>query len=362
LADPRIAQLARVLVRYSLELQDGDLLLIRTTPQAAPLVRGVYREALVVGAHPAAHISLEEVEEVYYQHASSAQLQYVSPLLREQYELPNAVLFIGAEENTKFLTGIAPEKVALRAQALHPLRRRLMADEARWTITRFPTQAAAQDAEMSLAEYEAFVYAAGKLHENDPVAAWRRVHDEQQRIADLLKTKQTIRLVGPGTDLTYSTAGRAWLNADGSRNFPDGEVFTSPDETRTEGTVRFSYPAVHEGREVEDVRLVFREGQVVEATATKGQDLLETLLNTDAGARRLGEAAFGLNYDIGRFTRSILFDEKIGGTIHLALGEAFPQIGGRNRSVIHIDLVCDMREGEAYADGELVYKNGRFLI
>jgi len=362
LTDPRIAQLARVLVQYSLNLKEGDLFLIRTTPQAAPLVREVYREALMVGAHPAAHISLEEVEEVFYQHASDAQLHYVSPLLSEQYERPDAILFIGAEENTKFLSGVAPEKLALRVQALHPLRRRLMADEARWTITRFPTQAAAQDAEMSLAEYEEFVYTAGQLHEDDPVAAWRRVHDEQQRIADMLKMKQTIRLVGPGTDLTYSTAGRDWLNASGSRNFPDGEVFTSPDETQTEGHVRFTYPAVHEGREVEDVRLVFREGQVVEATAAKGQELLETLLGTDDGARRLGEAAFGLNYGIQRFTRSILFDEKIGGTIHLALGEAFPQIGGQNRSTIHWDMVCDMREGEAYADGELVYRNGRFII
>src|SRR5262249_15096706 len=175
LTDPRIAQLARVLVHYSLNLQEGDLFLIRTKPPAAPLVREVYREALMVGAHPAAHVSLEEVEEVFYQVASDAQLQYISPLLSEQYERPDAILIIDAEENTKFLSGVAPEKLALRGQALHPLRRRLMVDEARWTITRFPTLAAAQDADMSLSEYEEFVYTAGKLDEDDPVAAWRQV-------------------------------------------------------------------------------------------------------------------------------------------------------------------------------------------
>jgi aminopeptidase len=216
---------------------------------------------------------------------------------------------------------------------------------------------------MSLAEYEDFVYGAGMLDADDPVAVWRAVHDEQQRIADFLGAKKTIRLVGPDTDLTYHTAGRNWINADGHKNFPDGEVFTSPDESLTEGMIRYSFPAIYGGREVSDIRLVFREGKVVEASAAKGQDLLHSLLDMDEGARRLGEAAFGTNYGIQRFTKNILFDEKIGGTIHLALGSSFKEIGGRNESALHWDMICDMRSGGmAYADGELFYKDGKFLI
>jgi aminopeptidase len=366
MTDPRIAKLARVLVRYSLDLHEGDLLLIRTTPLAAPLVRELYREALAVGAHPTARITLEEAEEAFYKYASDAQLDYIAPSVHTEYEQFRALLHIDAEANRKNLSGIPPARVARRLAATQNLNRLLYArenaGEAVWNRTQFPTEAAAQDADLSLGDYEDFVYGAGKLGEDDPVAAWQTVQREQQRIAAVLKTKRVIRLVSPDTDLTYETGGRDWINACGTRNFPDGEVFTSPDETKTEGHVRFTYPAVYQGREVEDVRLVFHEGRVVEATAGKGQDYLETLLSSDAGARRLGEAAFGLNYGITRFSRSILFDEKIGGTIHLALGEAFPQIGGQNTSAIHWDMICDMRDGEAYADGELVYKHGRFVV
>jgi aminopeptidase len=366
MTDPRIAKLARVLVRYSLDLHEGDLLLIRTTPLAAPLVRELYREALAVGAHPTARILLEEAEEAFYKYASDAQLDYIVPPVQTEFEQFRALIQIDAEQNRKNLSGIPPARIARRLAATQTLNRLLYArenaGEAVWNRTQFPTEAAAQDADMSLSDYEDFVYGAGKLGEDDPVAAWRHVRDDQQRIADILNTKRVIRLVSPDTDLTYETGGRAWINACGERNFPDGEVFTSPDETKTEGHVRFTYPAVYQGREVEDVRLVFREGCVVEATAGKGQDYLETLLGSDEGARRLGEAAFGLNYDVTRFSRNILFDEKIGGTIHLALGEAFTQIGGQNTSAIHWDMICDMREGEAYADGELVYQHGRFVM
>ena len=348
--DPRIAKLARVLVRYSLDLREGDLLVIRTTPLAAPLVREVYREALAVGAHPSTRINLEEADEAFFKYASETQLDYLTPAQHAEYEHPRALLAIDAEANRKNLSGIEPARISRRLMATRKLsnilNEREMAGEMVWNRTQFPTEAAAQDADMSLTDYEDFVYGAGKLGEADPVAAWQTVEREQQRIADILNTKRVIRLVSPDTDLTYETAGRAWINANGTRNFPDGEVFTSPDEMKTEGHVRFTYPAVYQGREVEGVRLTFREGRVVEATAAKGQDYLETLLNSDEGARRLGEAAFGLNYDISRFTRNILFDEKLGGTIHLALGESFHQIGGKNTSALHWDMICDMREGE----------------
>jgi aminopeptidase len=366
MGDDRLAKLARVLVRYSLQLQPGQLFQINAGTVAAPLVREVYREALAAGAHPLVRVTLEDLETLLYRHGSDGQIGYVPAVTYQEYDDVDAYLTIVANENTRRLSGVDPQKVALRRKGLGELQKRVMARVAdgglRWCGTIFPTHAAAQDAEMSLLDYEDFVFGAGKLGEDDPVAAWRAVHDQQQRVADMLSTKQEIRLVAPGTDLTYRTAGRRWLNADGTQNFPDGEVYTSPDESATEGHIHFTFPAVHTGREIADIRLVFQGGRVVEATAVKGQELLHSLLDMDEGARRLGEAAFGLNYQIQRFTRNTLFDEKIGGTIHLALGAAFPEVGGRNTSALHWDLVCDMRAGgEVYADGDLVYKDGTFL-
>jgi aminopeptidase len=164
-------------------------------------------------------------------------------------------------------------------------------------------------------------------------------------------------------DLVIRVGGRRWKNAAGEHNFPDGEVFTAPLETATRGRVTFSFPALYGGREVEGITLTFAEGRVVEATAAKGADLLQAMLDLDAGARVLGEFAFGTNYGIARFTRNILFDEKIGGTVHLALGAAYPETGGTNRSGLHWDMICDLRsDSEVRADGEVIYRNGKFLI
>jgi aminopeptidase len=367
MTDPRVAKLARLLVGYSVPLKQGDLFRIVATPAARPLVRELYREALLAGAHPLVRLALEETEELLYKYGSEAQITHITQTSQQENEEVGATLYIMSSENTRYLSGADPQKVALRRKAGRALNERfnerVNAGEANWSLTLYPTLAAAQDADMSLADYEEFVYTAGKLDADDPVAEWQAVHAEQQRIADFLGSKQIIRLVAPDTDLTYHTAGRGWINADGQKNFPDGEVFSSPDETKTEGHIRFSFPALYMGREVTDVRLAFRAGQVVEASAAKGEALLHSLLDMDEGARRLGEAAFGANYSIQRFTRNTLFDEKIGGTIHLALGSAFEEIGGRNKSALHWDMVCDMRQGgAAYADGQLFYKDGQFLI
>jgi aminopeptidase len=215
---------------------------------------------------------------------------------------------------------------------------------------------------MSLAEYEEFFYGACFLDDGDPVARWRSFSGELQRVAELLAPKQELRLVGEGTDLTLAVGGRSWIPSEGRENFPDGEVFTAPHETSADGEIRFTYPAVFRGRQVDDVHLRFRGGEVVEATAARGQEFLEEMIAVDDGARRVGELAFGLNDAIPVFTRNILFDEKIGGTVHLALGSAYAECGGTNRSALHWDLICDLRSGgEVYADGELVYRDGRFL-
>ena len=234
--------------------------------------------------------------------------------------------------------------------------------ELRRCLTLFPTQAHAQDADMSLVDYENFVFESCLLDQSDPAEAWRGVRTKQQHIVDYLMAHDTIHIVAPGTDITYRVRGRTWLNSDGKRNFPSGEVFTGPIEDSVEGHVRFTYPAIYNGREVEDVRLSFSRGKVVEASASRGQEFLLAMLETDLGARHLGEVAFGLNYGIRRFTRNILFDEKIGGTMHMALGRSYPDSGGKNQSAIHWDLICDLRDGEVTADGEVCYRAGKFLI
>jgi aminopeptidase len=365
--DPRVEKLAQVLVRYSLALKEGQLFRISAPAAAAPLVRELVKEALLVGANPLTRITLEGVDELLFKHGSDAQIRFVPDVMRQEVEAMDATISVLASENTKALSGADPQKVAARRQAMRDIQARVMQraaeDTLNWCVTLYPTQAAAQDADMSLGDYEDFVYTACKLNEADPVAAWKASRDEQQRIADFLGAAREIRLVAPDTDLTYRVGGRKWVNCYGDKNFPDGEVFTGPEEASAEGTIRYSFPAVYSGREVSDVRLWFEGGKVVKATAGKGEELLGSLLDMDEGARRLGEVAFGTNYGIQRFSRNILFDEKIGGTVHLALGAGYPETGSTNQSALHWDMICDMRQGgEAYADGKLFYKDGKFLI
>lgn len=376
MTDPRVQKLAQVLVHYSLELKPKDKFLIYSRPPAEPLIREVYREALRAGAYPYVRVMLgslptgiiatDGLTDERLREASDEQLDYLSDLDRQEMEQIDARLAITAQHNTKSFSGIAPARMARFQQTQSPLAGRMMqraaSGELRWCATLFPTEAHAQDAGMSLQEYEDFVYGAGLLNDPDPTESWRRVDREQQRVADFLASHDHIRIVAPGTEVSYRVAGRKWINASGTRNFPDGEVFSAPIEDSVDGTVRFTYPAIYAGREVEDVRLTFQNGKVVQASAARGEDFLLALLDQDPGARYLGEVAFGLNEGIQRFTRSILFDEKIGGTMHMALGRAYPDTGGRNVSALHWDLICDLREGEVYADGELCYSAGKFKI
>jgi len=216
---------------------------------------------------------------------------------------------------------------------------------------------------MSLAEYEDFVFTAGLLDRPDPVAAWEQVRKDQDRIATFLGARKTLAVRGPDVDLEISVEGRRWINAAGESNFPDGEVFTGPVEDSANGRVRFSFPAIFDGREVDGVELLFENGKVVQARAAKGEEFLHAMLETDAGARYLGEFAFGTNYNIKRFTRNILFDEKIGGTLHMALGIGYPETGSKNTSGLHWDMICDLRNGaEVVADGAVIYRDGQFMI
>ena len=366
MTDPRIHRLGKLLVDYSLEIGERQILRIDAPDTAAPLGLALYRAALDAGAFPYTNLSVDGLLEILLEEGSEEQLAYVSPLQWHEIETIDALATIWSETNTKSLSRVDPGRHTrfLGAQRQLSNRRweRISGGEMRWCGTLYPSHAHAQDAEMPLELYEDFVYGACHVDEEDPAAHWRLVAASLKARAEELESVRELRIVGPQTDLRVVVDGRKWIAADGRYNMPDGEVFTSPVETGTEGEIRYTFPAIYHGREVEDVRLRFESGRVVACEAARGDDYLRSLLDMDDGARILGEVAFGLNYEIDRFTRNILFDEKIGGTMHLALGSAFPQAGGANTSGLHWDMICDLRQdGEVYADGELIWKAGRFL-
>ncbi len=364
--DPRHEKLAKVLVHYSLALKPGDRLVIQGSDIAAPLIREIYREAVRAGAYVRPNIQLEGLREIFMSEANDDQLTYLSEVDKAEIEHITALLGIFSTQNTKAMSGIDPKRLAMAGKARAPLNQRFderdAAGELRWCATLYPTAAFAQEAGMSLSDYEDFVFHAGMLDQDDPVTAWRNVGQEQQKVIDFLSKHDEIHVVAPGTDITYRAGGRTWLNAEGRTNFPDGEVFTAPIEDSVNGTVSFSYPAIYMANEVENVQLTFEHGKVVEAKASRGLDFLNAMLDMDSGSRTLGEAAFGLNYNIPRFTKHMLFDEKLGGTMHMALGAAYGESGGTNKSGLHWDMLCDLHEGKVYADGELCYEAGKFTI
>lgn len=367
MTDPRIEKLADVLVNYSVEIEPGDTVAINGGTAAAPLLRAVYVQVLQAGGHPLLMPSLPGTEELFYEHASDEQLQHVPEPIKLITETYDVRINVRGAENTKALSNVDPTKMVLRNQAQTELMKTFMersaSEELRWVSTLFPTNAYAQDAEMSLREYEDFVYGACMPDMDDPIGYWQDFSAWQQKIVDWLKGKERVHVVGPDTDLRLSIAGRTFINSDGKANMPSGEVFTGPVEDSIEGHVRFSYPAIHQGREVTGVQLWFEEGQVVKATAEKNEEFLLKTLDTDEGSRYVGEFAIGTNEGITRFTRQILFDEKINGSFHMALGAGYPETGSQNESAIHWDMICDLRDGgEIWVDDELLYENGKFAI
>ncbi len=365
--DPRIEKLADVLVNYSVNVKPGDRVLIQGKTLAEPMLKAVYAKVLEAGGHPLVLARLPGMGELLFRHASDDQLKYIHEPIKEIMETYEAGITIMGSENTKALTNVDPAKMVLVNQAeadiLKTMLERISVGEFRWVGTQFPTNASAQDAEMGLGEYEDFVYGACLPDMEDPVGYWRRFSAWQQKIVDWLKGREKVHVTGPETDLRLSIIDRVFFNSDGHENMPDGEIFTGPVEDSVEGHVHFSYPAVYRGREVNGVRLWFEKGKVVKTTADKGEDFLLKILDTDEGARHIGEFAIGTNEGITQFTRNTLFDEKINGSFHMALGASFPETGAENESAIHWDMVCDLREGgEIWVDDELLYKDGKFVI
>lgn len=364
--DPRIQKLADVLVSYSVGVKKDQLVRITGATLAEPLMLELFRKVIEAGAHPFLRFNVEEADEFLLKNASDEQLKFVNPIARMEQEKIDCYFGIWAEKNTRHLSNIDPKKLGTQQAARKPLMdiffKRAAAGELHWCGTQFPTEASAQDAEMSLAEYEDFVFNAGLLDHPDPVVSWKRISERQQRLVDFLNGKTDYHVVAAnGTDVRMSVSGKTWINCCGHENFPDGEVFTGPVIDSVNGVIHFSFPAVHKGRECDGVMLKFKDGKVVDASAQKGQEFLFSMLDMDAGSRFLGECAIGTNFGITRYTRNTLFDEKIGGTVHFALGAGYPETGNTNESGLHWDMVVDLRKGGLVEiDGAKINVDGKF--
>ncbi|GAB4245169.1 MAG: aminopeptidase [Saprospiraceae bacterium] len=361
-----LSKYAQLLVHYCVELQKGDRLYVSTTTLAEPLVREIYREALQVGAMVEVDLSFREQGRIFLTQANDEQLAYTPVLYKKAMEEFDAFIHIRAPFNLREEQNVDQAKANKRREALKPVSKAYFERTATRALKRnlcqYPTLANAQEAGMSLEEYEHFVFNACKLFEHNPTEAWIKVRNNQQRIVDRLNACSEVRYAGPNIDVRFSCKGRTWINSDGRTNMPSGEVYTSPVEDSVNGKVYFNYPVVYSGHMVEGITLWIKDGYVEKWQAEQGQELLDEVFKLP-GARRFGEAAIGTNYEIDRFTKNILFDEKIGGTVHMAIGQSYLQAGGKNESPIHWDMITDMKNGgEIFADGELIYKNGAFLI
>lgn len=367
MADPRVVNLAKILVRYSVDVQEDERVGIVASMAASPLVLELQRQVLRAGGHPHTRVTIPGSDYIYFSEANDTQLKYVPQTSRLFFEEFEALIGIDSDENTKELSSIDPQRQALRAQSFAPLIERYMdrtaKGEFKWVRSVFPTAALAQGAEMSLTEFEQLVYATTFADQEDPLGAWTAVHEKQQRLVDWLKGKKQVEVTGPNVELTFSIEGRRFMNSSGTFNMPDGEIYTSPVEDSMEGWIRFSFPAITRGREVSGVELKLENGRVMDARAEKNAVFLKTMLEIDDGASVVGEFALGTNSGINRATKMTLFDEKIGGTMHVALGAGFKELGGQNESGLHWDMVCDMKAGgKIFVDDELFYDSGEFVV
>ena len=367
MTDIRQERLAKLLVNYSTRVQPGEWVGLFTDVESLPLIRLVHREVLAAGGNPTVILDDEAMTREFVRSASDEQLTFLDPAMTLHYDQADVYIRVRGASNTRAMTNI-PGK---RLQQLNAARRawldtrlgRSAEGTYKWVGTMFPTEAFAQEANMSLEEYEDFVYGACFCDRDDPAGAWRDLSRMQQQKVDWLVGKREVVCKGPNVDLTLSIADRTFINSDGTHNMPSGEIFTGPVEDSVNGWVRFSYPSIVGGRAVSGIELRFEDGKVVEASAEQNEELMFAQLDTDAGSRYLGEFAIGTNFGIQQFTGSILFDEKIGGTIHMAVGKGYPETGSKNDSAVHWDMICDMRtDSTIHVDGELFYQNAKFTV
>lgn len=357
-----VEKLAILTTEYCLPVSEDKEIGIVGHAVATPLIQHLFKHILLKGGHPVTRITVGGLAEILYVHGTKKQITHVSPFEKFFLRKVDGIIKIFAETNVKELSSVPATKIKERAASQKEIIDIYMkhVKPGRLSIIPYPTEAFAQEAEMSLFEYQDFVAKACFLDQKDPAEEWRKLSKKQKLITRRLNKVKSLRFIGEDTDLKLKVEGRKWINSDGKVNMPSGEVFTGPIENSAQGQIRFTFPGIYMGREVEDITLVFKKGKVVRAKAGKSEELLRELLKIDAGAKRIGEIAIGTNKGITRFTKNMLFDEKMGDCIHLALGRSVMISGGKNQSSIHWDILKDMKNGEIYADGELIYKNGEF--
>jgi aminopeptidase len=367
MTDARIEKLAQILVDHSAEIKPGDRVAIEATTAAQPLVRELYAAILERGGYPYLLLELPDQDEIFFAHAKEEQLDGIPIFRKLAYEEFESRIRIASSTNPRALSNVDPARQKRRQKAASSIletQLRRGADRSfKWVSTLFPTEGYAAEAGMSLSDFETFVYRACHADQADPVAYWHKVEARQKKIIERIEGHDQVVLRGPNVDLTLSILGRKFINAAGKSNMPDGEVFSGPVEDSLNGFVRFSYPAIYSGVLVEGVELTFSNGKVTKAHAEKNQAFLMEMLESDPGARYVGEFAIGTNYEIDRFSHNILFDEKLGGSFHMALGAGYPETGSKNKSIIHWDMICGLqKDSEILLDGDVVYKNGKFTF
>ncbi len=357
---------ADLLVNYCLSIKKGDLLYVRTSSLALPLLKEVYRSAMRQGAHVEYDIEMEDGFQIWLEEADDAQISYVPTAYKNAMLHADAYLNIRAPYNMFESRGMTGDRMKQRSEAVKQFSqayaKRTAEGSMRRTLCQYPTQAAAQNAGMNIDAYREFIYQACRLDAEDPKAAWLQVRAEQQKYVDRLNAAEEIHYLGEHIDLKFNTKGRTWINSDGQTNMPSGEVYTSPVEDSVVGRVHFTFPSIYMGEEVQGVTLEVRDGKIIKYHADRNKAFLDKIFKVK-GTRHFGEMAVGTNYNIRRMTKNILFDEKIGGTVHMAIGQSYAQAGGKNNSSVHWDMITDMtKDGQILADGEKVYEKGRFLL
>lgn len=366
--DSILAKYARVLVDYSVNVNKGDLVLIRSdSTESQPLLKEIYKRVLERGGHPLVRMGLEGSGEIFLKNATDEQLDFIDPITELEYEKVDKFISIGAPLNTKNMKRANLSKLARRGKATKKLSEKLLGrsakGEASWVIADYPTNALAQEAKMSLAEYSEFLYNSCYLNLEDPIAKLKELDEKQTKWANYLNNIKQLRVVGEKTDITFNVEGRKWISCSGLNNYPDGEVFTSPVEDGINGEIFFDFPQNYRGNEAKGVHLWVENGKVVKVEAESGLDFVNSMFDMDEGSRGIGEIAIGTNEEIQDVTGNILFDEKIGGSIHMAIGASYPETGGKNVSGLHWDMIKNMKNGgKIYADDVLIYENGKMII
>jgi len=355
--DLRTRKLAQLVVRYSVFVKSGEKVLISGSEESIPFLVELYKEIILQGAHPIVRFNLPNVSDFFYKHAKNYQLERFPNELMETIKKVDKYIGISSDSNTRELTNCNPKKITARAKVIHPISDYICdeKDKIRRCTIAYPCQALAQEAEMSITEYENFVYSACLQN-------WKKLGKQFDKIKDAFEKGNSVHLIGEGIDLKFSIKGKNAVADKGEDNMPGGEVFMAPVRESLNGWINFDYPAIRSGKEVTDIKLKFKDGKVIESSASKNEAFLKEMLIIDENSSYVGEFGIGCNPKVNKFTKNLLFDEKIGGTIHLALGQAYKENGGGNDSAIHWDIVKDMHNAKLILDGKVVQDKGKWKI